>query len=162
MPKTERDPLGEGFDWRLRAELNRIQPRFSSPRYLSPDAHRIGTWRLAPAGLALGIIGILGLSAYAATGSANPVVWTQRIVTTIEPNVVEPPPTPTSNPTPTQRGVAPAATQGGDEPSPRAEPSERAEPSPPPWSGEFPESSPGADEHTVATATSDSGIEERF
>jgi hypothetical protein len=162
MPKTDPDPLGRSFDWRLRAELNRVQPRFSSPRYLSRNAHRVGSWRLAPAGLALGIIGILGLSAYAATGSADPVVWTHRIVTTVQPNVVPAAsPTPTSNPTPSHRSIAPAPAHS-EEPSPRAEPSDRAEPSQQPGPGESPQPSPNGDEHSEGTRTSDSGAEERF
>jgi hypothetical protein len=67
----------------------------------------------------VGLIGILALSAYAATGSANPVVWEQRIVTTIQP-VVVPETTPITpvNPTPAQREVAPAPEPTSHEDSP--------------------------------------------
>jgi hypothetical protein len=141
MPKTEIDPLGSDFESRLRSELDGIQPRFSSPRYLSAGRHHVGSWRFAPAGLAVGIVGILALSAYAATGSANPVVWTQRIVTTIQPNVApEASPTPASNPTPSEHSVAPVERP---EATPRAEPSDHAEPSPQP--------SPGSDDPSSAT-----------
>ena len=43
MPKTDTDPLGPYFGWRLRAELDRVQPPFSSPRYV--QIHRVGAWR---------------------------------------------------------------------------------------------------------------------
>src|SRR6267378_2880084 len=106
MSKTESDPLGRSFEWRLSNELNRVRPRWSSPRYLDATPHRVGAWRLAPAALVAGVIGILALSAFAATGSANPVVWEQRIVTTIQPIVV---PEVTSAPTQAPvREVAPA------------------------------------------------------
>src|SRR5256885_16182744 len=79
MPKTEGDPLGPEFARRLRGEMDRIEPRFSSPRYLGASRRRV-TWRLAPAALALSLVAILGLTAYAATGSPNPVVWTEDVV----------------------------------------------------------------------------------
>jgi len=134
MPKTDTDPLGPYFGWRLRAELDRVQPPFSSPRYV--QTHRVGAWRLAPAVLAIGIAGILGLSAYAATGSANPAVWTERAVTVIH----QAPPSPTSEPIqpPSQPKaappVAPKPTQRAEsteppEPTNRPEPSESPEPS---------------------------------
>ena len=129
MPKTEGDPLGPGFDWRLSVELNRVRPRWSSPRYLNAPPHRVGAWRLAPVGLVAGVIGILALSAYAATGSANPVVWEQRIVTTIQPIMV---PEATSAPTPAepQREVAPAPEPTShDNGPPKAEGTESSEPS---------------------------------
>ena len=117
MPKTDRDPLGPELGWRLRSELDRVQPRFSTPSYLNPT--RVRPWRLAPAALALALTGILGLTAYAATGSANPAVWTERIVTVVHP--IPPTPTPELTPTPAQPKAAPA-------PKPTAEPTERAEP----------------------------------
>lgn len=143
MPKTDNEPLGPQFESRLRMELDRVRPRFSSPRYLAAGGHRVGSWRLAPAGLAVGIAGILTLSAYAATGSANPAVWTQRIVTTIQPSPApEASPTQTSYPTPSEHVVAPTESP---EASPRAEPSERAEPSTQP--------SPSGDEQSSSTAS---------
>ena len=51
MSKTESDPLGRSFEWRLSNELNRVRPRWSSPRYLDATPHRVGAWRLAPAAL---------------------------------------------------------------------------------------------------------------
>ena len=128
MPKTENDGLGPAFEWRLSAELDRVRPRWSSPRYLNSPPHRVGAWRVAPAGLVVGVIGILALSAYAATGSANPVVWEERIVTTIQPLAVPQTPVSPANPTPAQREVAPAPEPTShDESSPRG--SESPEPS---------------------------------
>ena len=83
MQKTEGDPLGPGFGRRLHRELDRIQPGRSLPRYAT---RRRRPLRLAPIALAGGIAGMLALTAFAATGSPNPAVWTQRVVTVIETN----------------------------------------------------------------------------
>jgi len=130
MPKTEGDPLGPGFERRLRGELDRVQPRFSSPRYLARPRRRIAL-RIAPAVLAVSLVGILGLSAYAATGSPNPVVWTEHVVTVIHPN----PTTTTPSATPQEhRGVTDATPSqqenrtSSPQPTQRPEPSDRAEP----------------------------------
>jgi hypothetical protein len=136
MPRTDPDPLGDGFKWRLRAELNRVRPLYSSPRYLSPARNRIGTWRFAPAGLAAGVASLLALTAFAATGSPNPVVWTEKIVTTIE---TQPAPEPTSTQEPTpepSRHAPPPASPNEAQPSQEAEPSQRSEPSPTPEHGD--------------------------
>ncbi|TMC53014.1 MAG: hypothetical protein E6J20_09640 [Chloroflexi bacterium] len=134
MSKTERDPLGPGFGWRLRSELDRVQPRFSTPRYLNPT--KIHAWRLAPAALALALTGFLGLTAYAATGSANPAVWTERIVTVVHP--VPPTPTPEVTPTPPQPKAAPAP-KASAEPTERPEPTSRPAPTASPEPRESPE-----------------------
>lgn len=154
MPKTDPDPLGEGFKRGLRAELDRIQPPYSSPRYMSPT-HRISPWRLAPAGLAAGVAGILALSFYAATGSPNPAVWTHTIVTKIQPNA----PTeasPVSAPSPPQASPAigsmapapPAEHDGPTTSSPR--PTERPEPTGSPEPRESPEPTDG--QHSGSTS----------
>jgi cell division septation protein DedD len=135
MPRTDQDPIGEGFKWRLRAELNRVVPRYSSPRYASPTArHLLGAWRIAPVGLSAGVVGILALTAYAATGSPNPVVWTERIVTTVQPNVTtEASPSPAPSPPPSEPAEAPpAAAPPAHDAEPTPEPSERPESSPQP------------------------------
>lgn len=83
MPKTE-DLLGPGFEWRLRAALDRVRPPHSAPRYLSATATatlRTALWRAAPV-VAVGVAGLL-LTAYAATGSPNPVIWTQNAASAI-------------------------------------------------------------------------------
>ena len=102
MPKTDDDALGPALERRLRRELNRVQPRFSSPRYASAAHARVRAWRVAPVALGVSLVSILALSAFVATGSANPVVWTQRVVTVIESN-----PPPTSEPSPAQPKAAP-------------------------------------------------------
>lgn len=132
MPRTDPDPLGDGFKWRLRAELNRVRPRYSAPRYLSPARHGIGAWRFAPAGLAAGVAGMIVLTAYAATGSPNPVVWTQQIVTKIQPNVApvsSPGSASSSEPSHHEASPAPAPPTRAAEPTERPEPTETPEPS---------------------------------
>ena len=135
MPRTDTDPLGDRLKWRLRAELNRIQPAHSSPRYLAAAHHRVAVWRVAPAALAAAVLGMAGLTAYAATGSPNPVVWTQHIMTRIEPNSVPESSPVTASPTPpshvaTGAPVVPPTHQ--PEPTERPEPSEAPESTPSP------------------------------
>jgi membrane peptidoglycan carboxypeptidase len=139
MPKTDGDPLGPHFGWRLRAELDRVQPPFSSPRYLSKNAgRRVGAWRFAPIALAIGITGILGMTAWAATGSTNPAVWTDRAKSII--NAASPSPVPESTPTPaTPPAPAPPVRQAPAAPSEQPEPSNRPEPSGSPEPRESPE-----------------------
>ncbi len=138
MPKTEDNPLGPLFEERLRAELDGVNPRFSSPRYLLPN--RVGTRRFAPAALAIGLAGIVGLTAYAATGSTNPAVWTERAKSVIQ----AAPPSSESTPSPAKpQAVPPAAPahQSPAEPSERPEPTEQPEPSSSPEPRESPEPS---------------------
>ena len=104
MPKTDDDAFGAVLERRLRRELNRVEPRFSSPRYATAAHPRVRTWRLAPVVLGASLVSILALSAFVATGSANPVVWTQRVVTVIESNSA-----PTSEPSPARPKAAPPA-----------------------------------------------------
>jgi len=127
--------LGPGFAGRLRSELDRVQPAWSSPRYLGP-ARRFGAWRVAPAALAIALTGLLGLTAFAATGSANPAVWTERVVTVIHP--AAPTATPESTPSPTQPQAAPPV-----QPTEKPEPSDRPEQTSSPQPIESPE--PGDD-----------------
>jgi len=148
MPKTDHDPLGPRFDRMLRAELHRVRPLYSSPRYLSEPHPRIRMWRFAPVALAVSLAGILALSAFVATGSANPAVWTERVVTVIESN-----PTPTPEASPVQPKAAPQAapthtpdhqapaTAEPPERSEAPEPSETPEPARSPEPGESPEPS---------------------
>jgi hypothetical protein len=131
MPKTEGDPLGPAFERRLRGELDQVQPRISSPRYLTAGI-RPPVRRFAPVALAVSVVGILALSAFAATGSPNPVVWTEHVVTVIHPNPSSQPP----SPSPDEHQGGPGATpsqegehRGSPEPSERAEPSQQPEPS---------------------------------
>jgi len=139
MPKTDRDPLGPSFQWRLRSALDRIEPGRSTPRYATASPRVARPLRFTRVALASGVTGILALTAFAATGSANPAVWTQRIVTTIKPIpvVVEPSPTPEETPPPATKAVAPAVPAH----TPNAESSQRPES---PDAHETPEASPGS------------------
>ncbi len=131
MPKTDDDPLGPAFEWRLRAALDRVQPRFSRPRYANATG-RVHAWRVAPMALAAGLAGVLVLSASAVTGSANPAVWTSRIVTAIEASPTmqaTPVPEPTAVPQAPKAVPAQATSQApGHEASPKPDPSDRAYP----------------------------------
>ncbi len=98
MSKTD-DLLGPGFVWRLRAALDRVQPPHSAPRYLSVTprgALRTVFLRAAPA-VAVGVAGLM-LTAYAATGSPNPVIWTQNAASAITSITHAPEPIPTAEP----------------------------------------------------------------
>ncbi len=110
MPNADDDELRR----RLTEALDRVQPPFTTPRYVAARPRSLA-WRLAPAVLAVTALSALVLSAYAGTGSPNPVVWTEKVV-----NVVQPP-APSPNP-PVQ--TQPSRQQG---PSPKA-----AAPSPAP------------------------------
>ena len=177
MPKIERDDLGPVFERLLRRELNRVQPRFPSPRYLSPAHTHLRTWRFAPIALGVSLVGILALSASVATGSPNPVVWTQRVVTVIEsnpaatpePGPVQPKAAPQAGPTHAPQHQAPDTSQPPErletpEPARTAEPGESPEPSDhESGSGESADSShawspPVGDQ----TWTSDSDASQRF
>ena len=140
---------------RLRAELDRVQPRFSSPRYLTTRARPVA-WRLAPAALAVVLLGVLGLTAY--SGSPNPVVWTEHVVTVIRPAATSPAPTKA----PDEHRASPDSNRSGStespEPGESPEPREAPEPAESPEPGEAPE--PSGD-HTGSGSggggTSDSG-----
>ncbi|HSP10153.1 MAG TPA: hypothetical protein VLU92_11215 [Candidatus Dormibacteraeota bacterium] len=146
MSKTEGDPLGPAFTWRLRSALDRVTPPRTPPRYLSASIARSAPLRFAPAALAAALAGVVVLAAFATTGSANPVVWTQRAVSSIEsaghtPAVV---PGPESSPSPgTESPQAPAVAAPTHAPehegSPQPEPSEAPERSPSPQPRESPE-----------------------
>jgi hypothetical protein len=83
MPNADHDPLGPGFDRRLKAALDRVTPPASSPRYAYQAVAGLRPWRLASVVVAAGAACLLALTAVAATGSPNPVVWTQRAASTI-------------------------------------------------------------------------------
>ena len=138
---------------RLRDELDRVQPRWSSPRYLSAG-HRPVLWRLAPAVLAAAVLGIVGLTAYA--GSPNPAVWTRHVVNVLHPST----PSPTPEQAPTQEPLKPAPTQEPEqnhspEPSEKPESTEEPEPSGSPEPRESPE--PSASPEPSGSGSSDGG-----
>ena len=144
MRSSNPDPMGPGFEWRLKAALDRVTPPFPTPRYLSAGAGA-RTLRLAPFALAAAATALLALSATAATGSPNPVVWTERATTTIE-SVGQPAPnTPRTEPSPNQppKGqseapAAPTSHQPEHGASPKPEPSESPQPSKSPEPSESP------------------------
>ena len=130
---------------RLRNELDRVQPRFSSPRYMAAS-HRPVLWRVAPAVLAAAILGMVGLTAYA--GSPNPAVWTERVVNVVHPSTSSP----TPEQIPTQNPLNPAPSQAPEhhqspEPSEKPEPTEAPEPSGSPEPRESPEPSGSPEAH---------------
>jgi len=153
------DQLGPHLKDRLRAELERVQPLNSPPRYLAAQTRPI-TLRLAPAMLGVSVVAILALSAFVATGSPNPAVWGHDVVTIIQSSST----TPTPTATPTQK-PQPTPTHKDES----AEPTEQPEPSEP---GEHHESPEPSDDHSGEGSgsgggdshdggTSDSGDTER-
>ena len=132
MPETDPDGLEPGLRARLRAELDRIRPRAALPRYLTAGSP-LRAWRLAPAVLAVAFMGILALTAAAATGSPNPVVWTQRVQTVMNP----PTPSPEVEPSP----AAPKSHAEVETPPAHQESPEAAEPTEPTEGHESPEPS---------------------
>jgi hypothetical protein len=99
MSKTDPDEIDPPLKARLRAELNAVRPPSSLPRYATAGPP-IRAWRLAPVALAVAATGILALTAFAATGSPNPAVWTNRVETVINPP--SPSPTPEAEPAESQ------------------------------------------------------------
>ncbi len=138
MPKTEGDPLGPSFSVRLRAELDRVRPRETGPRYAAARP-RVAAFRVAPVVLAIALTGVLGLTAWATTGRTNPAVWTQRVETVINPPA--PSPTPESTPGQAQPQAAPVAA-----PTHKATPSHEADQKPQPSATPEPRESPEPDE----------------
>jgi outer membrane biosynthesis protein TonB len=143
---------------RLTQALDGVQPPYSTPRYLAARPRPLA-WRLAPAVIAVTALSGLVLSAYAGTGSPNPVVWTEKVV-----NVVQPPaPSPGPEQTQPARHESPspkaaASTPSHDEsPEPAASPEPRESPEP----STDHEASPSPGTGTSTTTTSDFGDAER-
>jgi hypothetical protein len=147
MPKTERDPAGPLFAWRLRAALDRVVPPGAPPRYQSLSTARGPSQRFAPAVLLLAVTGVLALAAFAATGSANPVIWGKQATSVIQAvrTVPAAPPAEAGPLSPAPAAPPRKAPQAALAPppaehhaSPRPEPSERPVPSPSPEPRESP------------------------
>jgi hypothetical protein len=141
MPNTEHDPYDRGFEWRLKAALDRVTPPSSSPRYASTVMGGARAWSLGPALVAAGAtMLLLAVSATAATGSANPVVWAERAGTTIQSvgHTPEAAPSsePGSEPAPTTTAARAHPTQDTEQ-----EAAESPEPNKTPGPGERPERS---------------------
>ncbi|HUZ86245.1 MAG TPA: hypothetical protein VNF26_04790 [Candidatus Baltobacterales bacterium] len=151
MSKTERDSLGPAFDWRLRSALDRVAPPHTPPRYLSASVARSAPFRFAPAALAAAVAGVVALAAFATTGSANPVVWTQRAASSLESAghspalvpILQMSPSPQTE-SPRPPAAAPPARAPEHEASPNPEPSQAPERSSSPEPGE----SPGPGDHS--------------
>lgn len=129
MSKTEDDPLGPAFTWRLRSALDRVVPPHTPPRYLSASVARPAPFRFAPAALAAAVAGVVALGAFATTGSANPIVWTQRAAASIESAGHAPAaaPSPQASPSPEKESPRPQAV-----PPPTHDPEHEASPQPEP------------------------------
>jgi len=122
MSKTDHDALDPLLEARLRAELSAVRPPSSPPRYMTAAAP-IRAWRFAPVALAIAFTGILALTAFAATGSPNPAVWTNRVETVINPPSPVPSPESEAGPSPSQAGPTTAPVH-----RPAAPPTESPEP----------------------------------
>ena len=153
MPNAEDDPLSPDLARRLRAALDGVTPPGSAPRYLFAPAGGVSVRRFAPAGLAVAAVALFTLSAFAATGSPNPAVWTERAVTVIESSQTTP-----ARPSPSPESGRPAAAGVT---SPTAEPAEtpgehnRPEPSESPEAPGSPETN-GSPESTETPEPSQS------
>jgi outer membrane biosynthesis protein TonB len=150
MPNTEHDQMDRGFEWRLKAALDRVTPPLSSPRYASAAMGGARAWPIGPALVAAGAaMVLLAVTATATTGSYNPAVWAERAGTTIQsvghtsesaPSQ-EPgadthrsapvnPAQPSHEPAQNQKSDTPEAPQKAEKPD-QPEPNEQAEPSDP-------------------------------
>jgi hypothetical protein len=169
MPTTEHNRMDPGFEWRLKAALDRMTPPPTLPRYAMMPAGGVRPWRIAPYLLAAATAVLFALAATATTGSPNPAVWTSQAGSTISGAVehaAEPSPTPQPSPTTAlpppavSKIVAPAQThqpvhittpkpEPSDRPegSPRAEPTASPTPSPEHWATSSPSPSPGSGDH---------------
>lgn len=161
MQITDIGALGPGFERRLRAALDAHAP----PTLLLADARYCSTrsvrpWRLASALVGIGAVGAVAVSAFAATGSPNPAVWTERAASSIQSvtHIPETSPSPPPSPIPDPRLSAPVSQQTGTthaapppsrqtEPSDDPEASHNAKESPPPNESSPPEGSPPPDPH---------------
>jgi hypothetical protein len=141
MPDAEDDDaLGPNFSASLRAELDRVQPPFSAPRYAGNRSRPVA-WRLAPIALAIGLTGIAALTGWAATGSPNPAVWTTRVETVINPPSAAPVPVSSPSSSPTSAPEHHASAEPTDKAEPSNEPQEAPEPTNAPVQLESPEPS---------------------
>lgn len=162
MPMNKRYAVNPIFEWRLRATLDRVRPPWSPPRYQTALAVA-RPWRLAPVLLAGAATVLLALTATAATGSPNPVVWTQRATTTIEsvghaPDVAPSPESSPQQPHANPRAALPAPPShepqhtAAQRPEPSDHPQPTASPRPfgdrhPPSPSPSPSPSPDPEEH---------------
>ncbi|HEY1420973.1 MAG TPA: hypothetical protein VGG90_09730 [Candidatus Dormibacteraeota bacterium] len=146
---SDRDPVGVLFAWRLRAALDRVVPPVAAPRYQSLATAPRPSLRFAPATLLLAVTGVLALAAFAATGSANPMIWGKQatsVIHAVRTVPAAPPadagpsvsPAPAAAPPRKAPQAAPAPPSAEHRASPWPEPSERPERSPSPAPRESP------------------------
>jgi hypothetical protein len=162
MQITDIGQLGPGFERRLRAALDAVAPPtllMSDARYLSPRSSR--PWRFASALVGIGAVGAVAVSAFAATGSPNPAVWTERAASSIQSvtHIPELSPTPPQSSVPDPRLSAPIGQQAGTShatPSDNPRPSHNVEKSPTPDERSRPEGSPTQDPHHASPEPVDS------
>ena len=110
MPNTEHDPMDRGFEWRLKAVLDRVTPPLSSPRYASAVMGGARAWPIGPALVVAGAaMVLLAVTATATTGSYNPAIWAERAGTTIQSVGHTPEASPSPEPSPETPHLAPAA-----------------------------------------------------
>ena len=177
MPIAENGPLGPGFERRLKAALDSVSPPSplaSSARYRAGARRPVRPWRYAPV-LAGGAAAAMALTAAAATGSPNPVIWTERAGSVIQsvshvpgasPKAAQSPRPEPSHQGPSGQGPGPgSATPSSShevEPSPAPEPTETPEASPKPEASPSPE--PSSDhsggDHPEPSPTPDGGTDD--
>ncbi len=119
------DSLDPELRFRLRTELDQVQPRHSAPRYLTAHSRPIA-WRFAPAVLVASVISMLALTAYVATGSPNPADWGHDVVTIIQSSST----TPTPAATPTTAPVVRPSPTSTPQQKPTQKPVEHESPEP--------------------------------
>jgi outer membrane biosynthesis protein TonB len=168
MPIPEPEMLGPALERRLKAALDRVtppSPLLASARYKAAAARLPRkAWRLAPALVGIGAAGI-ALTAAAATGSPNPVVWTERAGSVIQSvgHIPATSPKATHKPEPSDE-ARPGQVGGPGRPTPTAhgdgespEPTEKPEASPKPEPSERPEpaQTPEPANHTESSPTPD-------
>jgi hypothetical protein len=115
MQITDRRTLGPGFDRKLKTALDSVAPR--TPHHFNARYRRTmwvrsrrprRAWRLAPALIGVAAVGIMGLSAVAATGSSDLAVWTRHAASTM-PFISHIPDNQPQAPAPDPRGNAPVS-----------------------------------------------------
>lgn len=140
---TEPEGLGPQVESQLRLALDRVQPRYSMPRYQdAPAAPR--RWSAAQAILAAGLAGLMIVTLLAAATSRS-LDLQHRIVNTIQ-SATQPTSTPETAPSPSPEAQQPVPPS--DEPTPSPTPKETPEPSQRPQPSDSPEPS---DDHSGST-----------
>ena len=145
---TEPDGLGPHLESQLRSALDRVEPRYSAPRYLEAGAAG-RRWGPSQGFLAAGIAALMVLTLLGAAASRS-IDLQHRIVNTIQ-SATQPTAgtAPQTSPSPSpEEDRQPAPAQ---EPSPRPEPSDSPEPTQTPEPGDSSSSSSG--EHSSSTPT---------